>query len=288
MEAMPKLHHAVSAENAQIFIQVARLGSFSKAASVLLLDSSAVSRKMKSLEDDFHTTFFNRTSKGITLTPNGEAFFVFANQLLEQLSVLTDHFLTLEFKVGTYDSLSATLFSDFFSSHFSNAHLISNDTNALVDAFRSSALNLVIMDQEFASALRTLTPSFKELNEKDISEHFLFDEPYYLVTNHPVSADKEITDFTLLLQPETCPIHQKIRQIIPKIDPKKIISIEFSASAISLLTKTRATILPECVIHSLSNPALHFTRLPQKFDRHLTVFAKNQMLLNAFLLQIQK
>ena len=114
MEAMPKLHHAVSAENAQIFIQVARLGSFSKAASVLLLDSSAVSRKMKSLEDDFHTTFFNRTSKGITLTPNGEAFFVFANQLLEQLSVLTDHFLTLEFKVGTYDSLSATLFSDFF------------------------------------------------------------------------------------------------------------------------------------------------------------------------------
>lgn len=53
------------------FVAVAREGNLSRAASQLFLSIPAASAQIKALEDEFEMRLFNRTSKGMYLTPAG-------------------------------------------------------------------------------------------------------------------------------------------------------------------------------------------------------------------------
>lgn len=55
-----------------IFVEVAKLGSFTQAAKKLNLSKSAVSQQIKRLEDELKTQLIARNSRGLTLTPAGE------------------------------------------------------------------------------------------------------------------------------------------------------------------------------------------------------------------------
>ena len=55
------------------FIQVAELGSFSKAASSLYISPTAVIKQMNILESNLGITLFNRTHQGLTLTSAGQS-----------------------------------------------------------------------------------------------------------------------------------------------------------------------------------------------------------------------
>lgn len=133
------------------------------------------------------------------------------------------------------------------------------------------------MDQEFSSAL---TPPF-------ISHH-LIDEPYYLVTTTPTDLNTKLDDFKLVLYPRTCPIHQKIIQNSHIIHTEKIIEIDFSSSILQFIDKDKASLFPECsIIPSLNTDLFYVQKLPHIFDRHLTVFSKNQQLLDQFLEKIK-
>ncbi len=54
------------------FIQVARCGSFSKAANALYITPSAIIQQINNLEKNLRVTLFHRTKKGVTLTPAGD------------------------------------------------------------------------------------------------------------------------------------------------------------------------------------------------------------------------
>ena len=58
------------------FIRAAQLGSFSKTAKEMFITSSAVIQQINSLEADLNVKLFNRTKKGVTLTPAGEYLLV--------------------------------------------------------------------------------------------------------------------------------------------------------------------------------------------------------------------
>lgn len=58
----------------EVFYTVARYQSFSKAAEALYLSQPAISKAIRSLESSLNITLFVRTSKGITLTPEGATF----------------------------------------------------------------------------------------------------------------------------------------------------------------------------------------------------------------------
>ena len=53
-------------------VEVARLGSLNKAAETLLIAQPNISRSIKELEGDLGITIFNRSAKGIVLTPEGD------------------------------------------------------------------------------------------------------------------------------------------------------------------------------------------------------------------------
>lgn len=66
-------------------LEVAKAGSLSKAAEVLLIAAPNISRSIKELEADLGITIFDRTQNGMKLTPEGEEFINFAKGILGQI-----------------------------------------------------------------------------------------------------------------------------------------------------------------------------------------------------------
>ena len=76
----------LSEQSLQLIDMVARVGSFTAAATKLHKVPSAVSYAVKQIEDDLGTPLFNRHHRSVSLTPAGEHFVVQARSLLTNIS----------------------------------------------------------------------------------------------------------------------------------------------------------------------------------------------------------
>ena len=70
-------------ELARTFLQIVRSGSLVAAAEHLHLTQTAISARVQNLESQLNCKLFVRNRAGARLTPDGEAFIVYANQLLQ-------------------------------------------------------------------------------------------------------------------------------------------------------------------------------------------------------------
>lgn len=70
----------------EYFVQVAELGSFSKAAQVLDIAQPALSRQVRALEIDLHETLLLRNGRGVTLTEAGQRLFDHSVTILQQVA----------------------------------------------------------------------------------------------------------------------------------------------------------------------------------------------------------
>lgn len=66
-------------------VEVAKAGSLSKASEVLLIAAPNISRSIKELESDLGITVFDRSAKGMGLTPEGEEFINYAKDILGRI-----------------------------------------------------------------------------------------------------------------------------------------------------------------------------------------------------------
>ncbi|MBR5127220.1 MAG: LysR family transcriptional regulator, partial [Roseburia sp.] len=66
-------------------VEVAKAGSLGKASEALLIAVPNISRSIKELETDLGIIIFERTSKGMILTPEGEEFINYAKEILDQI-----------------------------------------------------------------------------------------------------------------------------------------------------------------------------------------------------------
>ena len=66
----------------ETFVTVAETRSVSRAAARLHVAQPALSRQIKSLEDELGTPLFERTPKGMSLLPQGEVFLEHARRIL--------------------------------------------------------------------------------------------------------------------------------------------------------------------------------------------------------------
>lgn len=69
------------------FIQVAENLNFARAAEILNITQSAVSRQIHSLEDELGTKLLNRTTRSVTLTPAGICFLEDAKNVMGRLKI---------------------------------------------------------------------------------------------------------------------------------------------------------------------------------------------------------
>ena len=69
-------------------VEVEKTHSINKAAENLFMSQPNLSRSIRELETSLGLTIFNRTSKGITLTPQGQEFLTHAKKILLQIDEL--------------------------------------------------------------------------------------------------------------------------------------------------------------------------------------------------------
>ena len=67
-------------------VEVARIGSISRAAEELYIAQPNLSRAIKELEKDLGITIFDRNSKGMTLTHDGERLVEYGKAILRQIN----------------------------------------------------------------------------------------------------------------------------------------------------------------------------------------------------------
>lgn len=95
------------------FKVVAELQHFHNAAKVLCITQPALSNQIKQLEDELGTKLFNRVGRRVMLSESGEAVLSAANQILREVSELTNAISNIEqgnsghIKVGVLQSINA-------------------------------------------------------------------------------------------------------------------------------------------------------------------------------------
>ena len=75
----------MNTQQLESFLQVAENLNFARAAEVLNVTQSAVSRQIQTLEEELGAKLFFRTTRTVTLTPEGVIFLEHATQVLGQL-----------------------------------------------------------------------------------------------------------------------------------------------------------------------------------------------------------
>lgn len=73
-----------------IFVEVVKQESFAKAARILGITSSAVSKQVQNLEHDLKVKLLNRTTRKVTATEEGAIFFERASRALEDIREATE------------------------------------------------------------------------------------------------------------------------------------------------------------------------------------------------------
>lgn len=71
-------------------LEVAQTGSLNKAAERLLIGQPNLSRAVKELETSLGVRLFDRSAKGMTLTPEGEVFVQYAQSILHQVEAVEE------------------------------------------------------------------------------------------------------------------------------------------------------------------------------------------------------
>lgn len=79
----------MNTQQLESFVQVAENLNFARAAEVLNITQSAVSRQINSLEEELGTKLFNRSTRTVSLTPAGISFLDDVKEVLKRLQIAT-------------------------------------------------------------------------------------------------------------------------------------------------------------------------------------------------------
>lgn len=181
-------------------VEVARLGSLNKAAEALLIAQPNISRSIKELESDLGISIFNRSAKGMELTPEGEEFIGYAQSILRQIEDVENLYKNGTPKKQRF-SISvprACYISDAFA-EFSKclsddpAEIFYKETNS------QRAINNILNNDYNLGIIRyadNYDKSFKAmLDEKGLTYEMVAEFTYVLIMNkdNPLSDKEEIT-----------------------------------------------------------------------------------------------
>lgn len=106
----------------RVFYTVAKCKNISHAADMLFVSQPAVSKSVKTLENVLNIKLFSRSSKGVTLTPEGHILYEHIEHAFNQFSIGEDYIEKLKNKeIGSINlGVSTTIGKHFFLPRFRN------------------------------------------------------------------------------------------------------------------------------------------------------------------------
>ena len=143
----------VNLELYRIFCIVAQNGNISKAAEELFVSQSAVSQTIKQLEKKLGGKLFNRSARGVQLTPEGEVLFSYVNSAVSLVKNAEEKLLRIqnlregEIKIGASDTICSLFLLPMlerFNTNYPDIHIsvTNRTTQESIDLLRNGTVDL--------------------------------------------------------------------------------------------------------------------------------------------------
>lgn len=209
-------------------VEIAKTQSISKAAENLYMGQPNLSRAIRELEESLGITIFNRTTKGISITDDGEEFLQYAKRIIAQVDEMEELYQNgrghrKRFSVsGPRTSYIAMAFSDFASQLDTEepADIYYKETNSM-----RTISNVV--KEEFNLGIVRYQESFEQyfqnqFREKKLSCETVAEFTYCLLMSksHPLAGREDIRPEELAPYFEICHADPYVPSL-PLIDVKK-------------------------------------------------------------------
>lgn len=179
----------------KVFCQVGKSKSFSEAARALYMTQPAVSQAIMQLEQELDIRLFNRTPRGVSLTPEGSLLFDYATSALNLLNVGEEKILEFknltagELKIGVGDTISRYFLLPYLE-HFHNRYpnikfKIENGTTLeLCALLKSGEVDIVVCNFPLNDPALEMRSCFL------IQDTFVYGQKFRRILSKPLSLEE--------------------------------------------------------------------------------------------------
>ena len=220
----------------KVFYDVAKYGSFSKAAEFTFTTQSAISKSIKKLEDELETQLFYRNNNGIELTEKGTEllFYVeksYGNLLTaERLMLESENLERGNLRIGLPSHIASFFFFDKivdFHNKYPNIEitLMSGPTRQLLELINKHQLDFIID----TSPIKTNNMELSIVTLKTIQYTFFCRKDVY--DNYKsIKSVKDLEHLPLILPVEGTSNRKMLDELLIKnnVNPDKVINIHTS------------------------------------------------------------
>ncbi len=182
------------------FYEVARHGSFTRAARELLISQSALSVQIRALENSLGTRLFDRRSGGVVLTDSGQRAFAVAERVFADVDQLisdfrqSDRLLAGAVSVGTVNSIGIYVLPDILTGYRAKypdvrIHIDFRESERVMDQLIQGKTDLAVVPWE---------RSYPDLNATPLTRQKLF---IVALPDHPLARAEQVNPRDLQAHP---------------------------------------------------------------------------------------
>lgn len=249
---------AVNILHMKYAVEVAKVGSLNKASETLLVATPNISRSIKELEADVGIAIFERTAKGVTLTPEGEEFISYAKEILSQIDQVENFYKKGSPKKQTF-SISVPR-ACYISEAFAEFSKVLSDDPAEIFYKETNSQRTInnILNHDYKLGIIRYAENYDRyfkamLEEKGLTYEMITEFSYSLIMNAdgPLAKKDEITfdDLKGLIEiahadpyVPSMPLSKVVKEELPDNIDRRIFIFE-RASQFDLLNKNPETFM---------------------------------------------
>lgn len=257
------------------FLRVAQRMNFTRAAEELYLTPPTVTHHIQKLESELGVQLFQRNSKSVQLTLEGEVFYQDAREIMMKIEASISHLIDIKnskhtfLRIGCITSQEASALSESLSilrKKFPSVEprIIIADFTQLFRMLREDHLDIVLGSKDMI------------LNQNDFQFHALyscrsyaiFSQEYSTIFSENEVSLEDLSSYPLIaLNPKNIPIQSDdaIEKFLTvKKQPVHIIRQEDAAAVITLASSGYGIgILPEYVLSDFAHSSMHYAQIKE-------------------------
>ena len=198
------------------FVEVAKLGNFSRAGQKVYRSQSAVSVQIRQLEQEYGATLFDRSGKVVRLTPSGEVLLAYVKQLLalrtESLRAVADQGATPRgiLAIGANEATCLYVLPDVFA-EYSKLY-----PEVQISIYRNFSRKIIERVEEGAVDIGIVTMPVKS---PSLKAQRVYRDPLMLMVapNNPLARYNSVPVSKVVEQPLIFPKAGHTRQVMEKL-----------------------------------------------------------------------
>ncbi|AGK96956.1 LysR family transcriptional regulator [Clostridium pasteurianum] len=195
----------INLELYRIFYITAKLGSISKAAKELFTSQPAVSQSIKLLEENLEGQLFHRTSRGVSLTLEGEVLFKYIEQGYGLMQTAERKFLELknlnlgQVRIAVCSTICKYYLMKYLETYnlaFPNIKIYVKDqsTQKIVQALESGEIDIGILNMNIKN-----NDSISIIKTFKIQDCFVVGEKYKYICERKITLNKLVDNYPIIM-----------------------------------------------------------------------------------------